>query len=230
MGRTQCSRNSGRTGTLINKSIWDLVYEYVIELYPDVKPNINEKRLATGEISNLLRRGFTDQDITNLIQTLPVVHGISLSHEQQSLPLNLLRNPGEIYYHNQLHIISNPPQVLLDIKSGELIRITDEFFLEMRASYTITELITHYSRLQKVDLNKDMKRSQGSFEWLLKNNSLDIILFTIDYVTDHDIKLKAPISLNQYIALGEEQRKEKINELKLMGSDWCVPKRRLQLG
>lgn len=145
-----------------------------------------------------------------------------------------LIDPRKMYFHSELRITPGGPKLDFDYNTGELIRITPEYFLELRDSYTIDNIIDYF--ISKKDLYNpnaivSRKRIEGSVKWLLSKYELEEILYMIDAANDtisyNDLmKLKGIIDIQDYYSSAKEVITLKITEAKRNGDDKIVPRNR----
>ena len=106
-----------------------------------------------------------------------------------------------IYRHHQLQIHSKPggfdPVTCTVIKSP--------YYLEMKQRYTMNNLLDYYYTKLIVPIDfRDEKRDIGAFKHLISTykfsaiNSVDFILFVIDYMSANEYKTTNPLDLKNY--------------------------------
>lgn len=203
-------------------SAYDLAHTYFTTYR---KPNLvasdeNKKRVLT-RIEELLDSGWTEYDIINRW----------LDKDASPSGGNLLRS-SEFYWHNQLRLMPGPARMELDIDTGTISHVREPWFLEMRASYTVDDMLDHYLRLfglarGQVNVNKHL----GTFRHLLTRHDVDLLLFMIDACVngrkdgDEGPPLD-PIVVGEYLREAESALNRKITENRNVGSDKIVPKQR----
>ena len=152
---------------------------------------------------------------------------------------NELINFYEFYYHPQLQITSKPPVYKMDYDTGELsLYKIEDYFLEMKDSYTIDNLIDYFIKKTGLYYDDDIvfikrKQLETEIKNIIKNNqnfSLDNLLFCIDASTEisEDENLGKITFINQVFHF-QEQAKEyysrRKNILKEEGDDRIVPRK-----
>lgn len=87
---------------------------------------------------------------------------------------------GAFYYHPLLQETSKPPMYVLNEETMEIKQVPlEEFFLEIKDSFTVEELLTHYYREHKMDRIPGTGHTT-QFQNLISSYSLDLILYMID--------------------------------------------------
>lgn len=168
------------------KSSYDLVHDYVRIFYKNEKTSKEQKKAIHTEIVRLLRNGWCScelykgfKDFHKKFPEKQTINVARLFTSKRNVKKNLL-TPGTFYYHNDLKLTSSPPKRTIDYDSGEITVINDPYFLEMKASYDVDDLVAFYMRQVGGGRPSDIKRYRGSFEWLLRSYGLEEILFMID--------------------------------------------------
>ena len=110
---------------------------------------------------------------------------------------NSLLKPDKFYYHNELRIMPDT-----SIWNPNIKEISKKFYLEMRTQYSIEDLLSYfYSILSVPNSLRNNKRDRGAFESLLKQyrvegiETIDLILFVIDYNIDNKDNISSPFDL-----------------------------------
>ncbi len=222
-------------------SILDLIEEYVYLFYHD---GITNNRISIIDLfQNLLRDGMISKDIMEGLNELTLKTNYQAPSESQFYAFfkkkkrtgtNILK-PDVFYYHNQLRVLPPPPRVTVDYNTGQISREVTEYFLEMRASYTVGELLNYYHcRSHTSDRKITHNRFIGSLEWLLKHFDIDELLFMIDAMVDHITNNNLPppekiTILTDYETAGKTLKSLCECEAKACGGDKIVPKRRISL-
>ncbi|AIY85267.1 hypothetical protein U729_3153 (plasmid) [Clostridium baratii str. Sullivan] len=207
-------------------SVHDLLYDLK-------KKQCKDYRLFATKILFLLEIGYTGEDILEMLNSDNYIDEINkhLEIEKQSeVEYNLLQEVGTIYYHNELKISTPPVLINYDINTGELIKVEEEYFLEMKASYCIKDLF-NYIKTKNCFYDLDNENTViGSLKWLLKNYNLEIILYMIDTANDiiqvQNKKRIKIIDIKNYYEEAIEARNRKKSELIINGADKIVPRKR----
>ena len=108
-----------------------------------------------------------------------------------------LLKPDKFYYHNELRIMPDT-----SIWNPNIKEISKKFYLEMRTQYSIEDLLNYfYCVLSVPNSLRNNKRDRGAFESLLKQyrvegiETIDLILFVIDYNIDNKENISSPFDL-----------------------------------
>lgn len=219
-------------------SIYDLAYAYIQRFYTE-EPTKENKIEIIRTFEDLLYQGWTSDDMIKVFRAFKTKHPDetpnldALFNKLAKKEDNLLR-PDCFYYHNQLRLVPGPPRRELDYNSGEIKKISEEWFLEMRASYTLDDLADYFERQFHVSFSHhDRKKAIGAFKYLLKTYTLEMILFMIDAASNYiiyDDKSTRDfnvLNLSDYRSLAESALSEKRTETKLSGDDKIVPRKRV---
>jgi len=203
------------------------------------KPTQEQKNNIINTISNLLQNGYSDRDIKLVIDKHIRKFGVEKDitqvfddrHKKPTDDVNLI-DPNKFYYHSSLRIAPGPPTTKYNPETREITRRYEDYFLEMKASYTIKDLVKYYCETMKIKMNKHtISRYHSVFENLLSSYSLDRILFTIDAAAEirqsnHLNPLVNPFGLTDYMHTGEENYSLKVNLSKQEGVDEIVYRKR----
>jgi hypothetical protein len=83
--------------------------------------------------------------------------------------------------------------------------ITNPYYLEMKSRYTMNQLLEYYYNKLLVPIHfRDEKRDKGAFNHLIsyyrfdKINTVDFLLFVIDYIVAHEYKITNPLDLKNW--------------------------------
>lgn len=183
--------------------------------------NDNEDKITRSTIEYLIANGFSFRHILDIIDKSNIEEWGYLS--PQSLPDELwngLVKRDKYYYHNTLHITSKPP-----IWNAETLKVESEpFFMEIKANYTIENLLNYYYKTCKIDITlRDEKRDSGAFDFLLNKfklvenegmETLDFILTLIDDVSSQDRIITNPLVLQDYAFDTLEHMRKLLSEAK----------------
>ena len=220
-------------------SLFDLAFHYIERFY-DEEPSTEEKRQIIEEFEDLFFYGWSMGDINKVIKRFiernpgQKPSSVSESFEREYRGEDNLLTPGKYYYHNQLRLTPGPPVMHLDINLGEITTIEEPYFLEMRASYTINDLVDYYIKQFDVKAGPDeRKRLVGTFKYLLKTVDVEKLLFMVDvaintvYSEDMDRNGFNPFKLIDFRTNAEKQLGEKRTEHMLDGGEKIVPRKRV---
>jgi hypothetical protein len=221
-------------------SIYDLVHEYIRIFFKNEKVKKEKKKRIHNEIKELLAKGWCADELmegfkaykkkypdakTTLVTTM-----FTMRAKKKK---NLLK-PGKFYYHNDLRLTSRPPRKEIDYDSGEIKTISEPYFLEMRADYTIDDLVNYYIKQFRLNPHpNDRKRYRGSLQYLLKQESLETLLFMIDananYCQSEDRPApRTPLDITEFAKEALEAKSAKVTETALAGGKRIVRKKRVR--
>lgn len=218
-------------------SIYDIVYDYIDTFYPRTKLDKEQKKTIHRGVKRLLDNGWCSSELCKGIrvakkkkaeQTLQIATFFRGKKKAQE---NLLRQ-GTFYYHNELRLTCRPPQRSIDYDSGEITILNEPYFLEMKASYTVEELVQYYARQTGLQLKDyEVSRYKGSFNWLIKQYNVEMVLFMIDatvnYSRSEDQPMPySPLDIQRYQADAVSARNEKVTETIQSGGKQIVRKKR----
>lgn len=206
-------------------------------------PTEQEETLAQQAICSVLDMGFTAEEILKHLNHLwfkspggPPNNGdlVAVFSRIKSPRENLLKST-EVYYHNQLRCVPPPPRCSFDPNMGTFELISEPFYMEFRASYTLNDLMSFYVQMLPEEKGRafgyDNKRYLGAFSHMVKEHGIDLVLFCIDVqANDPCARITTPLDLQDNLKSAEMLRNEKINEVRLAGLDRVIPKRRPSIG
>ena len=166
------------------------------ELCYGVEPEERDLLLLEIKHQRLLDNGYSIQEANNiLINTKLNID----NYEHADSIINPEIDP--VYKHHELQIHSKPggfdPATCTIIKSP--------YYLEMKCRYTMDNLLDYYyNKLIIPPLFRDTKRDIGAMNHLMSSfkspilNSVDFILFVIDYVASNEYKVTNPLELKNW--------------------------------
>lgn len=170
-------------------SIYDLLYKIMCKL-PD---NFCNKDVINGVYNYLIylqRNKWTSQEILSVIDnnnTLLNNNGVldlNILFNKKSSCSNLLEN--KFYFHKELKIIPEVTNVVVDYDTGMMRRNElEDFFLEMRYSYTIDDLYLYITSKDCMEKNLNKSKVIGGIKWLLTKYDIQEILYMIDCMNNH---------------------------------------------
>jgi hypothetical protein len=221
-------------------SIYDLAFGYIKLFYKTADVPIAIKKKSIMDFYNLLDKGWTIEELRIHIKDFyhetkgSIIMNLE-NHFDRIKPKNInLLKPMNIYYHNELRITTPPPVVDFDYNTGEMTRTIENYFLEMRASYTTDNLTQYFTTKPGLVANETMtyNRIKGMLRWLTESYNIDLILYMIDVandviVTNNLNKLKMPSDIKEYYSEAKEIMQNKITETKISGGDKIVPRTRV---
>jgi len=139
-------------------------------------------------IERLMNDGWTLHDIEDEIlkfakdypAVVTKIYHLEEIFVNKQPPQNLMQR-DVFYYHNLLREVPPPVRIRRDPETGEYIRESAPFFLEMKRRFTMQDLLDYWYRTNYITPNDHMrKQDEGKFRYLLSIYSLDEILFAID--------------------------------------------------
>lgn len=224
----------------MNKSVFDIVYE-ILDCYLKeneiTKKMIDEsftflKKDILSKVINELKNGWTYEElivnIRNIIRTTKNFDFDKLNLYNKKR-INLL-NPKRIYFHNQIRLVKGIDPIIFDYNTGEIIKdSTDDYFLEMKASYTIEDLYDYclHNGILTDSLLRFKERNLGALRWLIKHFDLELVLYAIDICANENGILTNLNSLQDYIDRAREKYNMALANAKATGELKIVPKRRM---
>jgi hypothetical protein len=161
------------------------------------------------QLQRLIDNGFSNKEAISLLlnnkcNLTNYIYEDSLIHTTKD----------SIYRHSQLQIHSEPG----GFDPVTCTVINRPYYLEMRDRYTMTDLLEYYYRRLLIPIEfRDKKRDEGAFNHILSSyklndiNTLDLVLFTIDYSVSNNCKISNPLELKNYIQLTYESLANIIN-------------------
>lgn len=212
------------------KSAFDLAFDYINKNYTEISNNDKINIIKT--IKGVLNDGAITNDIDKKIQSSSGSDQNYISFFKSIRPAGNLLDQSKFYFHNELRLLPGPPKRIWDINSGEIVSVTEEYFLEMRASYTIEDVIAFIRKKEFLAKTLfDINRAKGSITFLLKKYDIDFLLFLLDTANDiYSSKQKFARSLVEISEFEDEARENyerRITESKINGDCKIVPKKRV---
>ena len=165
------------------------------ELCYGVEPEEKDLQLLEIKYQRLLDNGYSDKE------AIKILLASKLNIDNYKHKDSIINSTDVIFRHHELQIHSKPggfdPATCTVIKRP--------YYLEMRQRYTMNELLNYYYNKQVVPMMfRDEKRDIGAFNHLMNNfkspiiDSVDFILFVIDYVTSNGYKTNNPLDLKNW--------------------------------
>ena len=209
-------------------SIYDISFLYINKNYIEI--TTEEKRNVLNAVYMALKNGATSCDLINKINTVNDIDKSPFVFFNIKSNGNLL-DPEKFYYHNELRKCPPPPRRTWDINTGEIISEKQEYFLEMKASYTVGEIMAYlYKKEFLSKAIQDKNRTLGSIRFLLKKYDIDFLLFLID--TANDIYsstqryARSLVEVSEYEDEAKSNYEKKITESNISGQNKVVTKKR----
>ena len=167
----------------------DLINTYVSIAYGyDISQD--EKRNIYNFVCYLFDNNFNYDYILNYL----LEYGTEITNKLYD---NSLLKPDKFYYHSELRIMPDT-----SIWNPNMKEISNKFYLEMKTQYSIDDLLDYfYYTLSIPNALKNYKRDKGALESLIKQyridgiESIDLILFVIDYNIDNKDNISSPFDL-----------------------------------
>jgi hypothetical protein len=185
---------------------------------------------ALSSIQGLTNKGWSLYEIKQELeqfakdypQVVQNIYHIGEIMDKKEPPSNILE-PDVFYYHGELRNMPKPPKLVKDKKTGEYIRHSEPFFLEIKPRYSMQELLNYWYEQQAIKPTEHMiRQDEGKFKYILGNYNLDEILFSIDAANvirkEQTLKpLRNAFELDKYIEHARELIAKKQNAHKMQG-------------
>lgn len=215
-------------------SVYDLAYNYI--KINNLTMDGQGKRDLINTIRGVLNNGANSIDIIRKIK------GGNINNQEHNIFFksiksvgNLLKNKrsdeDRVYYHNELRLIPEAPMKCFDLNTGEIKTVYQEYFLEMRASYTIEDLYNYIKK--KEFLAKTMEnesRAKGSLKYLTGKYDIDFLLFLIDTANEifsYNLRYARNIlDISDYEIEAKENYERRITECAISDTNKIVYKKR----
>lgn len=156
--------------------------------------------------------------------------GVESKRKEIKRDPNNLMHPNAFYYHPVLQL-TPPPPVVRQLDDGSFVSSYEEedFFLEMKDSFTYEDLVDYFHKVMNISGEGYRQRDVGAFKHLLKSHSLDEVLYTIDasrfYAEDYSKPLpKNPFDIRDYTDEGASVLDERKNTCYMEGLDRVIPR------
>lgn len=190
---------------------------------------------ALAAIVQLENKGWTLKDIKNELDAFAKAYpGLvtNIYHMEEIMankqpPSNLMEK-DVFYYHNRLRKTSKPVRIYRDKETGSFIRQEEKFFLEMKDSFTMKDLLEYwYDSNGMKPTEHNLKQDKGKFEYILGFYDIDEVLFMIDIaqITRKERMLRPLLNafeIEKSIEDARKQIREKRNVHRLQGIDRIV--------
>lgn len=211
-------------------SKFDLAFEYINKNYKEISNK--EKINIIKVITEVLKNGATSTDIIKKIRMCNDNNRDYYGFFKSIKSSGNLLNPDKFYHHNELRIVPGPPKRVWDINTGEIVNIDQEHYLEMKASYTIDDVVKYIEKRDFLSKTiQDINRARGSISFLLKKYDIDFLLFLFDTVNDiYSSKQKfarSLIEVSEYEDEAKQNYEQRITESKINNIDKVIPKKRM---
>lgn len=164
------------------------------EICCGVEPEEKDLLLLEIKYQRLIDNGYTDKEAKNIL----INSKLDIDNYEHT---DSIIDENKLYRHHELQIHSLPggfdPETCTVIKRP--------YYLEMKSRYTMNNLLDYYyTKLVVPMLFRDEKRDIGAFKHLLNSfksplmDSVDFILFVIDYVSSYEYKVNNPLELKNW--------------------------------
>lgn len=164
------------------------------EICCGVEPEEKDLLLLEIKYQRLIDNGYTDKEAKNIL----INSKLDIDNYEHT---DSIIDGDRLYRHCELQIHSIPggfdPETCTVIKRP--------YYLEMKSRYTMNNLLDYYyTKLVVPMLFRDEKRDIGAFKHLLNSfkspliDSVDFILFVIDYVSSYEYKVNNPLELKNW--------------------------------
>jgi len=221
-------------------SLYDIGYDYILEHLQHINISDELKQGILAEIKVLLQNGWVEEEIKEILNEVDYKETIlprKYFLGKRPTKTNLM-NPNQFYYHAQLRIFPPPIKKQINYDTGEIVTVNkQEYFLEMKSSYTMDDAISYYCKQMNVMMpreEKEKNRFAGPIRYILEKIGIEMFLFCVDSASNHikemDLKpLKNVLEVQEYYDDAKNNYNAKITEERLSGSDKIVPRRRVPL-
>lgn len=200
-------------------------------LFEKQMPNGKRQADILNQIASALNNGYTYSDIFNDIcsaigKSLPP----DFSKYNTRIQKNLLAH-GTKYYHKELRLMSPLPIINHDIENGTITSSDVEYYLEPRASYTISDLLDYfYSKGMTDEKEYSRNRMAGVFKYLIEKYGIDKILFMIEAANrlyESDQKMFSISDFEGYNRIASDYLDQIKSNSKYSGGDEYVLRKRV---
>ena len=223
------SNQPTKNGKNVVSSVYELAFNLINKNYKDIDNKTKVKII--NKIIEVLQNGSSYNSINSKIQTSIIGSEDVERYLESTRTSNCsnLINFNTFYYHNELRVVPSAPEVYFDLNTGDFVREPFEYFLEMKASYTIDDLIDYLGTKPSMSLLfNNRNRLVGGLNSLLAKYDVDKLLFAIDH-TDmvYDRRLiKNIFEIEEYMSEAEDSYNMKLTESVINETNKIVPKKR----
>ena len=166
------------------------------EICYGVEPTEKEFSLLEIKYQRLIDNGYSEQNAQKILLDN------KLSLDEFEYEDSIIKTDYDtIYYHYNLQIHSKPNSV--DPITLQVVK--HPYYLEMKQRYTMNDLLDYYYNKLSVPIHfRDEKRDAGAFNHLIsyynfdKINTVDFLLFVIDYIVAYEYKISNPLELKNW--------------------------------
>lgn len=209
-------------------SIYDIAFLYINKNYKEISKE--EKLNVINAVHKSLKNGAVTNDLISKINKNTDIKKLPYNFFNISSSGNLL-DPDVFYYHNFLRCIQKAPIRYWDINIGDIKIKEQEYFLEIKASCTINDILEYIKKKEFLCKTLiDKSRALGSISFLLKKYDIDFLLFLFDTVNDiynsRQKYARSLIEVSEFELEAKLNYEQKITESKISGQDKVVHKKR----
>lgn len=221
-------------------SVYDIAFSFV-ETLVSKKLYVGDSQIlyieAISTFIRMLDSNWTSEQLMTEIHKIStpinsVVNLDRLFKNKNSNTENMIKQ-NEFYYHNMLRSLPAPPKTEWNIDTGEITTINEEYFLEMRASITLEQIVEYYCKAFDITLDQaSINRYKGSMKYMIQKLNIDLVMFMIDaasdIITTSDLpKPASPVAIGEYESQARESYFAKVSENTVSGDDIIVFKSRI---
>lgn len=219
---------------MMKVSVYDLAYNYI--KINELTMDGNSKRNLINTIRGVLNGGANSIDVVRKIK------GGNKNNQEHDLFFKSIKSTGNlltnknsdedrVYYHNELRLIPNAPMKCLDINTGEIETVYQEYFLEMRAGYTVNNLWEYIKKKEFLaNTMENEARAKGSLKFLTGKYDVDYLLFLIDTANEmYGCNLRYArniLDISDFEKEAKENYQRRITECAISDTDKIVYKKR----
>jgi hypothetical protein len=207
-----------------------LAFDFINKNYTSIDDKTKVEIIK--EIREVLRNGVTYQDINSKIQTCPCDNKNFKGYFKsiKSSCVNLI-DPQNFYYHNELRVFPEAPRRTLNPNTGVIEKTEFEYFLEIKASYTMDDLINYIgSKNPFTNIVSNKTKLTGSLKFLLNKYDMDFLLYLIDALCvsydNQKRKAKNIFEIEDFIEEAKFNYNLKFSESALNGTNKVTPRKR----
>lgn len=95
----------------------------------------------------------------------------------KSANVNILKE-GQFYHHHELQLTPSMPSASYDA-DGNIIMNCQPFYLEIKSSYTLSDLLSYFERSFNIKI-RDQAKAIGQLDWMVGKYGIEEVLFMID--------------------------------------------------
>jgi hypothetical protein len=201
--------------------------------YKTLVMNSFEQLLAGGSTTEMMSERMNQYRIDHkspmeayTMEDILTFYSVSATKSQRKIDPDNLLEYGRFYYHPALQIAPPPPviEVNLDGTFTASYEQDPTFYLEVKESFTIDDLIDHFYRRCEIVKQRSRQVEKGAFKHILKSYELDVILYAIDEAIACDDVPRTAFDLEDYFLQAEWILDDRKNTLHMEGLDHVIPR------